>query len=41
MQSQSGMPHWSAQLPVVVRTQVGVAVSVVAQTGLLGGDRKK
>jgi hypothetical protein len=41
MQSQFGMPHWSPQLPVEVRTQMGVVVSTVAHTWLLGGDMKK
>jgi hypothetical protein len=41
MQSQFGMPHWSPQLPVAVRTQMGVAESTVAHTWLLGGEMKK
>jgi hypothetical protein len=41
MQPQFGTPHWSPQLPVPVRTQMGVLVRTVAHTWLLGGDAKK
>jgi len=41
MQSQFGTPHWSPQLPVAIRTQMGVAEGTVAHTVLLGGDMKK